>query len=43
MAFDLRHVNENTVPVTWLLPHVESELADLAESKCFASIDVCQA
>ena len=41
LTIDLRPVNAATVPLTWPMPHIESELADLAGSKFFATIDFC--
>jgi RNase H-like domain found in reverse transcriptase/Reverse transcriptase (RNA-dependent DNA polymerase)/Integrase zinc binding domain len=37
---DLRPVNKLTVPHTWPMPHLESELALVHGSKCFASFDL---
>jgi hypothetical protein len=39
LTFDLRPVNAVTVPTAWPMPHLESELADLASSTYFATID----
>ena len=39
VAFDLRAVNAVTIPQAWPLPHIDSELADFREKKCFAVID----
>lgn len=41
ITFMLNKVDENTVPVTWPIPRVESELADVAGNTCFASIEFC--
>ena len=37
---DLRPVNKQTVPCSWPMPHVESELARLRGTTCFASFDL---
>jgi RNase H-like domain found in reverse transcriptase/Reverse transcriptase (RNA-dependent DNA polymerase)/Integrase core domain/Integrase zinc binding domain len=37
---DLRPVNSQTVPCSWPMPHVESELARLKGSTCFATFDL---
>jgi Reverse transcriptase (RNA-dependent DNA polymerase) len=37
---DLRPVNKQTVPYSWTMPHVESELARLRGATCFASFDL---
>jgi hypothetical protein len=37
---DLRPVNRQTVPCSWPMPHVESELAKLCGSTCFATFDL---
>ena len=39
LTFDLRPINAATKPLAWPMPHIESELADLAGSKIFAKID----
>lgn len=39
MTFDYRPVSAITNQTAWPMPHVDSELADMAESICFASID----
>ncbi len=38
-TIDLRGVNSATVPITWPMPHIESELMDFQGSTCFAVID----
>jgi len=43
LTVDLRPVNSATVRTVWPMPHIESELADLAGRKCFATIDFCNA
>jgi RNase H-like domain found in reverse transcriptase/Reverse transcriptase (RNA-dependent DNA polymerase)/Integrase core domain/Integrase zinc binding domain/Chromo (CHRromatin Organisation MOdifier) domain len=37
---DLRPVNQQTVPVVWPMPHIESELSKLNSSRCFATFDL---
>jgi hypothetical protein len=37
---DLRPVNMQTVPTSWPMPHVESELSRVRGSKCFATFDL---
>jgi hypothetical protein len=37
---DLRPVNKQTVPVSWPMPHLESELAKLQGSTCFDTFDL---
>ena len=39
LTFDYRPINAATVPMTWPMPHIDSEMADLAGSKFFAVID----
>jgi len=39
MTFDYRPVNAVTNQTVWPMPHIESELSDMAGSTCFASID----
>ena len=39
LTFDLRPINAATIPVVWPMPHIDSELMDLADSRCFAQID----
>lgn len=39
LTFDYRPINAATEPVAWPMPHIDSELADLAGSKHFALID----
>ena len=39
LAFDLRAVNAVTIPMSWPLPNVDSELADLRGKVCYALID----
>lgn len=41
MTFDLRRVNQCTVPIVWPMPHIESELLDLQSSSIFVNIDFC--
>lgn len=41
LTFYLRMVNSATVPIVWPIPHIESELRDLAGSTCLACIDFC--
>ncbi len=38
MTLDLRPINAATIPIGWPMPHIDSELLDLAGSKCYASI-----
>jgi hypothetical protein len=37
---DLRPVNKQTVPISWPMPHLESELAKLQGSTCFDTFDL---
>jgi hypothetical protein len=37
---DLRSVNKQTIPCSWPMPHVESELSRLQSSKFFATFDL---
>lgn len=39
LTFDYRPVNAATVPMTWPMPHIDSELSDMAGSLCFDVID----
>ena len=39
ITFDLRAINAATVPMTWPMPHIESELADMNGCSVFAIID----
>lgn len=39
MTVDLRAVNAATEPVSWPMPHIDSEIYDLSESNSFATID----
>lgn len=41
LTFDYRPVNAATIPVVWPMPHIDSECADFAGSKYFATIDFC--
>ena len=39
LAFDLRAVNAVTVPLSWPLPHIDSEVADFKGKRFYALID----
>ena len=39
LTLDYRPINAATVPITWPMPHIDSELSDMAESKVFATIE----
>lgn len=39
LTFDLRCINAATEPMSWPMPHIESELSDLSGSEAFAVID----
>ena len=38
---DLRPVNNQTVPFTWPMPHLETVLQELQGATCYATIDLC--
>lgn len=42
LTFDYRPINAVTIQQAWSMPHVESELMDLSNSKFFAKLDLCQ-
>ena len=42
LSIDLRPVNAATIKRAWPMPHLDSEMRDFAESKCFASLDFFQ-
>lgn len=39
IAFDLRHINLVTVPQSWPMPQLDSELQDMQDTKCYAVMD----
>ena len=39
LIFDCRPINAVSPPRTWPVPHIDSELSDLTDSKFFANID----
>lgn len=39
LTFDYRPINAATALITWPMPHIDSELTDLAGSKVFAVVD----
>ena len=41
LAIDPRPVNAATIKQAWPMPHLDSEVHDFANSKCFATIDFC--
>ena len=41
LTIDLRPVNRQTVPSSWPMPQIDAALAQLANDKCFANIDLC--
>lgn len=43
VVVDLRSINTSTVSEAWSMPYLESELADFAEMKCPAALDLCNA
>lgn len=40
LTFNLWRLNSASVPTSWPMPHIESELMDLEGSKCFAFCDL---
>lgn len=41
LTFDYRPINAVTVSMAWPMPHIESELMDVAGSAFFAKLDFC--
>lgn len=39
MTVDLRGVNAATEPISWPMPHIDSEVYDFSGSDCFATVD----